>query len=213
MNWKLGAFLGVVFLGALAYARHSGVQSAELRLARQYADSVAARGSRIADSVKLSFVRSFDSSAKVTDSVKRAAEIAVNRAARQTNQALEVGKSAVQAAERLLADSSATIGQLRGALQADNKAIDSLSLTITAERQATNDARIARDSSHAREVRLLRGGFDATVAAKDSALAAFRKAMVADLALARGAGLRKGRVEGTVVGALIVGGLVYLVKP
>jgi len=196
----------------LGYAHHTGASSQRDKDDRERAAALRAVAQHQADSITLVFQQRFDSSAKASAATIKQKDAAVNQATRQTNATLDQASTARLAAERLLSDSSANIGQLRGALQSADGVIDSLTANIQTERQAATEARLARDSTNARQVALLQRGFTQTLAARDSAAKAVGLAFAADLRDARGTGLRVGRIEGVTAGALLVGALVYLVK-
>lgn len=202
----LALLVGGVFL--YVSGKHAGVQQEQALTAQK----IAATANHVADSVATVYAQRFDSAKKSTAQRIAEADAKTNAAARQTNQAVAGANDAVQRAEALLSDSSATITALRGALQTDNHAIDSLTATMERERQANVEARQVRDSNHVREVTLLHTGFAQTLAARDTADAKRGLAFAADLRQASGASLRKGRIEGAVGTALLIALVKNLVK-
>ncbi len=212
MNAKLGGFLGIVLMGALVYANIAGRHAQRDTDRSHLADSVAKVAEWKANAVKVAALFSMDSAAKVTDSVRRSVDAKLNIATRNTNAVRQKADSAVQDARRALADSGSTNAVLRANLEATVQSLDSLNAAIGRERLAGTAALRARDSSFAHERLAAAAGFKATIDAKDAAARAVGLAFSADLKRAEGHGLRVGRLEGLTAGALLLGGLVYLVK-
>ncbi len=162
-------------VGLYISGKHAGRDQEQAKTA----SIIAATANHVADSIALVYAQRFDSAKNATARTIAQKDAAVNVAARQTNQATAAANDAVVKAEALLADSAATLAQLRGALQADNAVIDSMGIAFEAERETSRQARAARDSVHAQEIALLRGGFDATLKAKAEAAVAVGKAFAA----------------------------------
>lgn len=209
MTLKSGGILAGVALALLLGVYFSGKSAGREAEQANTAQIVAARANHVADSVKASLLAQFDSAAKATAKRIADADAKTNAAARQTNQALAAGNKASEDAHKLLADSSATIGQLRGSLATTAQLLDSLGVVIQVERQANNEARQARDSSHAQEIRLLRGGFTVAIDAKDEAARAVGKSFAASLRQAESHGVRVGLVRGGVGATALLALLVY----
>ncbi len=212
MTLKVWVAAGALAVGALAYANVSGRHAQRNADVRQYADSIAKLSTWKADSVKFAFQIRFDSAAGVTDSIRRSVAKVVAVAAHQTNAAIAAGNSAVADAKRLLADTAATVAQLRGALVTDDAVIDSLGVAFGKERDAERLARVADSTAHANETRLLRMGFTTTIAAKDSAARAVGLAFSADLKAASSSSFRKGGIVGAGVALAVVALFKFAIK-